>query len=50
MSKAAPTARDNTSTAKIAPLVVSVSFVNISKTLSLAEEPARLSHLAAGSR
>src|SRR5215207_10680757 len=29
MSKAAPTARDNTRTAKMAPFVVSVSFVNI---------------------
>jgi len=50
MSKAAPTARDSTSTVNMAPLLVSVSFVNIAKTLSLlAEEPARRSYLLAGS-
>jgi hypothetical protein len=34
----------------MAALLVSVSFVNIPKTPSLAEEPARHSHLAAGNR
>jgi len=51
ISKAAPTARHSTSTAKMAPLLESVSFVNIPKTLSLlAKEPARLSYLLAGIR
>src|SRR5215211_7659849 len=45
MSKAAPTAMLSTSTVKIAALLVSASFVNIPKTLSLAEEPARRSYL-----
>jgi hypothetical protein len=49
MSKAAPTARHSTRTVKIAALFVSVSFVNTPRILSLAEEPARRSHLAAGS-
>jgi len=48
MSKAAPTAMHSTRTVKMAPLLVSASFVNIPKTLSLAEEPARLSYLLAG--
>jgi hypothetical protein len=33
----------------MAALLVSLSFVNIPRILSLAEEPARRSHLAAGS-
>src|SRR5215208_4795936 len=49
IDKAAPTARHSTSTEKMAPLLVSASFVNISLTPSLAEEPARRSCLAAGS-
>src|SRR5215218_11425015 len=49
MTKAAPRDRQSTSTAKIAALLVSVSFVNIPLTPSLAEEPARRSCLAAGS-
>jgi hypothetical protein len=49
MSKAAPTARLSTSTVKKAAFLVSVSFVNTPRILSLAEEPARRSHLAAGS-
>src|SRR5215203_4183450 len=36
-NKASPTARHSTSTEKMAALFVSVSFVNISRTLSLAE-------------
>jgi hypothetical protein len=48
MSKAAPTAMHSTRTVKMAPLFVSASFVNIPKTLSLAEEPAGLSYLLAG--
>jgi hypothetical protein len=35
MSKAAPTARDSTSTAKMAPLVVSVSLVNIQRNVDI---------------
>src|SRR5215211_8696224 len=50
ISKAAPTAMSSTSTEKMAALRVSASFVNISRTPSLAEEPARRSHLVAGSR
>jgi len=49
INRAAPTDRHSTSTEKIAALLVSVSFVNISLTPSLAEEPARRSYLAAGS-
>src|SRR5215216_1190872 len=50
INKAAPTDMHSTRTEKMAALFVSVSFVNISRTPSLAEEPARRSCLAAGSR
>src|SRR5215204_866612 len=51
INSAVPTAMHSTSTEKIAALLVSVSFVNISRTLPLlAEEPARRSCLVAGSR
>src|SRR5215212_10350200 len=46
INKAAPTDRHSTSTEKMAALLVSASFVNIPKTPSLAEEPARRSCLA----
>src|SRR5215211_5450444 len=49
MSKAAPKDRHSTRTEKMAALLVSVSFVNISLTPSLTQEPARRSCLLAGS-
>src|SRR5215213_8287882 len=45
MSKAAPTDRQSTSTAKIAALLVSASFVNIPNIPSIAEVLARCSYL-----
>src|SRR5215208_6014510 len=48
MTKAAPKDRHSTRTEKIAALLVSVSFVNIPKTPSLAEEQARRSCLTTG--
>src|SRR5215212_4703196 len=46
IARAATTARNSTRTEKTIPLFVSVSFVNIPKTLSiLTEEPARRSYL-----
>src|SRR5215204_2476167 len=50
INSAVPTAMHSTSTEKIAALLVSVRFVNISRTLPLAEEPARRSCLVVGSR
>ena len=50
INKAAPTDMHSTRTEKMAALFVSVSFVNIPKTPSPAEEPARRSCLEAGSR
>src|SRR5215218_6332876 len=47
INKAAPTDMHSTRTEKMAALFVSGSFVNISRSPSLAEEPARRSCLAA---
>src|SRR5215208_2648548 len=47
-NKAVPTDKHSTRTANIAALLVSVSFVNIPKTPSLAEEQARRSCLTTG--
>jgi len=49
MTKAAPKDKHSTRTEKTAALLVSVSFVNISRTPSLAEVLARYSCLEAGS-
>src|SRR5215218_279349 len=49
ITKAATRAMHSTRTEKMAALLVSVSFVNMTQTFPLAEEPARRSCLAAGS-